>query len=499
MARESLYPSDIERQLITDIARFQHDPEGYVWYAFPWGKPGTSLANKTGPRQWQREVMRSIGERLAANPGADTWEVVQEAVASGHGIGKSALVAWLVLWAMSTHEDTRGVVTANTDTQLRTKTWPEVSKWYTLAINRHWFHLTATAIYSADPDHEKTWRVDILPWSEHNTEAFAGLHNEGKRILLIFDEASAIADKIWEVAEGALTDEATEIIWCAFGNPTRNTGRFRECFRKYRHRWKTRHIDSRTVDGTNKAQLAKWVQDYGEDSDFVRVRVRGQFPAQSIKQFISGDLVDAARGRHLRPEQYNFAPVIITCDPAWEGDDELVIGKRQGLMFEILEVIPKNDNDVLIANKLARYEDEYRADAVFVDGGYGTGIVSAGRTMGRSWRIVWFSEKAADPGYVNKRAEMWGAVKQWLADGGSIPDDDELAQDLIGPETVARLDGKIQLESKKDMKERGLPSPNKADALALSFAAPVVKARALPGETLTPGRAITDYDPYSRQ
>src|SRR5690606_21794494 len=172
MARESLYPSDIERQLITDIARFQHDPEGYVWYAFPWGKEGTSLANKTGPRQWQREVLRSIGERLAANHGADVWEVVQEAVASGHGIGKSALVAWLVLWAMSTHEDTRGVVTANTDTQLRTKTWPEVSKWYTLAINRHWFHLTATAIYSADPDHEKTWRVDILPWSEHNTEAF---------------------------------------------------------------------------------------------------------------------------------------------------------------------------------------------------------------------------------------------------------------------------------------------------------------------------------------
>lgn len=498
MARESILPADIERELIADIASFQHDPEGFVWYVYPWGREGTSLANKAGPRAWQRDVLRSIGERLRANTTADVWEVIQEAVASGHGIGKSALVAWLIHWAMSTHEDTRGVVTANTDTQLRTKTWPEVSKWYHLAINRHWFHLTATAIYSADPDHEKTWRVDILPWSEHNTEAFAGLHNEGKRILLIFDEASAIADKIWEVAEGALTDEHTEIIWCAFGNPTRNTGRFRECFRRYRHRWKSRHIDSRTVDGTNKGQLDKWVQDYGEDSDFVRVRVRGQFPAQSIKQFISGDLVDAARGRHLRAEQYNFAPVIITCDPAWEGDDELVIAKRQGLMFDILEVIPKNDNDVLIANKIARHEIEHRADAVFVDGGYGTGIISAGRTMGRTWQIVWFSDKAADPGYINKRAEMWGSVKQWLADGGAIPDDDDLAQDLIGPETVARLDGKIQLESKKDMKERGLPSPNKADALALSFAAPVTKEHGRPGETLEAGRAITDYDPFSR-
>ncbi|MEI7000490.1 terminase, partial [Klebsiella pneumoniae] len=89
----------------------------------------------------------------------------------------------------------------------------------------------------------------------HNTEAFAGLHNERKRIIVVFDEASNIADLVWEVAEGALTDEDTEIIWVAFGNPTRNTGRFRECFRKYRHRWKCAQIDSRTVEGTNKQQL----------------------------------------------------------------------------------------------------------------------------------------------------------------------------------------------------------------------------------------------------
>jgi hypothetical protein len=93
-------------------------------------------------------------------------------------------------------------------------------------INRHWFTYTATALYSADPAHEKTWRVDMTAWSENNTEAFAGLHNKGKRLLLIFDEASAIPDLIWEVAEGALTDEQTEIIWACFGNPTRNSGRF---------------------------------------------------------------------------------------------------------------------------------------------------------------------------------------------------------------------------------------------------------------------------------
>ena len=166
-------------------------------------------------------------------------------------------------------------------------------------------------------------------WSEHNTEAFAGLHNKGKRIVLVFDEASAIADKVWEVAEGALTDEETEIIWVAFGNPTRNTGRFRECFRRYKHRWHHAQIDSRTVEGTNKAQIAKWAEDYGEESDFFKVRVRGMFPSMSARQFISETDVAAAYGRHVPESAYAFAPKIITVDPAWEGDDEFVIGLRR--------------------------------------------------------------------------------------------------------------------------------------------------------------------------
>ena len=164
-------------------------------------------------------------------------------------------------WAVSTCEDTKVVITANTDTQLRTKTAPEVGKWQRLSITSHWLDVQATSVAARDKDHAKTWRADFVPWSEHNTEAFAGLHNKGKRIVLIFDEASAIADKVWEVAEGALTDEGTEIIWIAFGNPTRNVGRFRECFRRFKHRWKARQIDSRTVEGTNKEQIAKWATD----------------------------------------------------------------------------------------------------------------------------------------------------------------------------------------------------------------------------------------------
>lgn len=467
--------ADLDDQLIMSMARYSMDPYGFVMFAFPWGEAGTPLENKTGPREWQREVLDRIGRDLRA--GGELGAVIREAIASGHGIGKSALIAWIALWSMSTFPDTRGVATANTESQLRTKTWPELSKWHRMCITKPWFVLTATALYSSDPEHEKTWRIDAIPWSEHNSEAFAGLHNQGLRIIVLFDESSKIADIIWEVTEGALTDERTQIIWIAFGNPTRNTGRFRECFRKFRKRWSVRQIDSRTVEGTNRKQISEWEQDHDANSDFFKIRVRGEFPSQSALQFISEDDVRAAQSRHLRKEQYDFAPKILTLDNAWTGDDKIVIGLRQGLYFKILRKLSRNDNDIEIANMLAQLEDEHEADAVFIDGGFGTGVVSAGKTMGRNWQIVWFSEKPYDEGYLNKRAEMWGEAKRWLKAGGALENDDELFYDLTGPETVPRMDGKIQLESKEDMKARGLTSPNCGDALCLSFAHPVVSRR----------------------
>ena len=478
--------SDVYKEMAKDLAGFAHDPYGFVLWAFPWGSG--ELVDYQCPEDWQEEILRAVGEGLFS-----LNEAIQLAIASGHGIGKSALVAWLILWAISTMEDTRGVVTANTETQLKTKTWAELAKWHRLFIAKHWFTLTATAIFSSDAKYEKTWRIDMIPWSERNTEAFAGLHNKGKRILLIFDEGSKIPDAIWEVSEGALTDKDTEIIWATFGNPTQNTGRFKDCFGRFKHRWIRRQIDSRTVSITNKQQIQQWIDDYGIDSDFVKVRVRGMFPNMSAKQYFSVADVDAAFGRIVRPEQFNFAPVILTCDPAWEGDDMLEIGRRQGLTFRVLRSIPKNDNDIEVAGILAQIEDDEKADAVFVDAGYGTGIVSAARTWGRNWHLVWFAGESPDPGFLNKRAYMAGQLKKWLKEGGAIPEDRELYDDILAPETVPRTDGKIQLESKKEIKKRLGRSPGRFDSLLLSFAAPV---QAKHHKTLGPnaGRYETEYD-----
>ena len=157
----------------------------------------------------------------------------------------------------------------------------------------------------------------------------------GSGYVVVFDEASSVADKIWEVTSGALTDEGTEIIWIAFGNPTQNVGMFRECFGRFKHRWVTKQIDSRMVDGTNKELFWQWVEDYGEDSDYVRVRVKGEFPRAGSTQFIAGDVVEGARKRKCSGLGEGWK--VLVADVARFGDDMTVFGVRQGDKFHKVE------------------------------------------------------------------------------------------------------------------------------------------------------------------
>jgi len=496
---------DPESLLIQDIASFSNDPYGFVMYAFPWGSG--ELAKHQGPDDWQVELLKAISSKLKSGV-INVTEAIQIAVASGHGIGKSALVAWIIEWSISTFEDTRGVVTANTEGQLKTKTWAELAKWHRLCICSHWFELTATALYSRQPKHEKTWRIDMVPWSERNTEAFAGLHNQGKRVVLIFDEAAAIPPIIWETAEGALTDSDTQIIWCVFGNPTRNSGRFRECFGKFKHRWLGRQIDSRTAKMTNKTQIDQWIIDYGEDSDFVRVRVRGVFPRAGSTQFIGSDLVEAQRSIEAHAGIYDA--LVIGVDPARFGDDESVIYIRKGRDGRTHPPLKFRGLDTMqLAARVAEQFEFYRADGIFVDeGGLGAGVVDRLRQLRVPVIGINFgaTPDRSNPGqdavkYFNKCAEMWGVMREWLKTGGCIPADVDLESQLTDREYgYAMRNGvdAIQLESKKDMKKRGLSSPDIADALALTFAYPVQPNRNAGHAAANRDQLIQhDYDPFA--
>jgi len=489
-------------ELVAWLASCAGDPLAFVKGAFPWNEAGTRLSGFNGPEPWQVEILSRIRDGLPLN------RAIQLATASGHGVGKSALVSWILIWAMATKPDTRGVVTANTETQLKTKTWAELGKWFHMFIGREHFKLTATALFADSETHERTWRIDMVPWSERNTEAFAGLHNQGRRIVVIFDEASAIPDIIWETTEGALTDANTEIIWCVFGNPTRNTGRFKECFPGGLHSraWRTYQVDSRTISFTNHKQVADWINAYGEDSDFVRVRVRGVFPRTGEMEFISSELVGEAAMREAT--SHSHEALVIGVDVARYGDNETVIFVRKGRDAQTYPPVRLRGADVItVASKVSEVSTQYNADAIFVDGGgVGGGVVDCLRNLSVHCFDINFGGKS-DATHVatetqgmmfaNKRAEMWGAMREWLKTGAILNNPDLRAQ-LVGPTYTYNLKNEILLEKKEDMRKRGLDSPDLADALALTFAYPVAMHLGAGGHWgQTQSRIETDYDPIA--
>ena len=274
MTAEGTTPDSTGVQLIDEMAQYFAYPLGFVLACFPWGEPGTALEHYAGPDEWQRRELEEIGQQVRdrAFEGFHPVAPILRAVASGHGIGKSALTAWLVLWLMSTRPYAQGTVTANTYVQLETKTWAAIQKWHKLCLTGPWFACTTQRLYHKDA--KESWFCAPATCKEENSEAFAGQHAATSSSFYVFDEASAVPDAIFEVAEGGLTDGHPFIF--LFGNPTRSTGKFyRVCFGNEQERWVHKAIDSRDCALTNKDVIADWIRTYGEDSDFVRVRVRG--------------------------------------------------------------------------------------------------------------------------------------------------------------------------------------------------------------------------------
>lgn len=472
-----------EQRLMATLwsAEIKENPYKFVMYVFPWGKKGTPLEHQKGPRTWQVEELQAIAKHIQENKNAMKLGkppgVYQSATASGRGIGKSALVSWLVLWQMSCHIGSTITVTANTESQLKSKTWAELGKWHTLAINSHWFDRTALSLRPADwfdqalKDQLKIdtgyYYAQALLWSEENPDAFAGTHNFYGQ-MLIFDEASGIPSPIWKVSEGFFTEPILHRYWFCFSNPRRNTGEFFECFHKFRDYWKTRHIDARSVEGIDRKQLQSIVDKHGEDSDEAKVEVKGLFPNQGDRQFIPRSTILGAVGRELVPDEH--AALVMGVDIARFGDDSTVICFRRGRDARSIKAIKvKNKDNMEVANLIAGLIHQYNPDGVCIDAGNGTGVIDRLKEMNYKVHEVWFGAKADEEKWANKRIEMWARMRDWLG-SGCIEDDSHLISDLSGPEYKFKGHGdQLILESKEEMKKRGLASPDYGDALAVTF------------------------------
>jgi hypothetical protein len=351
---------------------------------------------------------------------------------------------------------------------LETKTWRELAKWHNMSLFKPYFTWSATRY--ALTQAPETWAAHAIPWRKEKAEAFAGAHD--KNVAIFMDEASAIDDIIWDNAEGAMTTPGSLLV--AFGNGTRATGRFKETFPpgRFAHRWHNYHIDSRLAKMADADQIDQWIADYGEDSDFVRVRVRGEFPRAASTQFIGEDILRDAQARH--GDALPTDPIILGVDCARFGDDASVLLTRQGGRILQKRVFREMPADEFQGHILAAIRTDH-VDMAFIDAdGLGGPIADNVRALGYREKVfdVQGGKKATDSrAYANKRAECWVRMKAWLSDRGHIPADyRQLQAELSGIEYGYDNLGRVQMERKEDMKKRGLSSPDEADALAYTFA-----------------------------
>lgn len=488
---KQIYGAKDEQALMTELwdPALADDLRQWVMFVYPWGKANTPLANYREPRAWQIEELEAKTDHIRANRlrmqqglAPVMW---RGAKASGRGIGKSAVVAWESQWMMTTRLGSTTIITANTEQQLMSRTMAEMGKWHTLALNSHWFDRSAMALRPAE------WFKELLEsqlkidtayyyaqaqlWSEEKPDAFAGVHNHNG-VMLKFDEASGIPKPIWTVSEGFFTEPVLDRYWDTYSNPRSNTGPFFECFHRDRDFWNPKQIDARTVEGTDPAVYQKIIDQYGEDSDEARVEVKGQFPNAGDKQLIPMSHILGARDRE--PTLDPGAPLLMGIDVARSGKDSSVIAFRRGDDAKSIPwIIYKGADTMAFADLIADAIGKYNPDGVFIDAN-GVGGPVADRLKQLRYRVneVFFQGSANDDNrYANKRAECWDRMKDWLM-RGSITDDRYLAEDLKGPtyEWHATT-GKLKLEDKERMQDRGLASPDRGDALAVTFASPVAR------------------------
>lgn len=486
MGRQSATKS--EKELMADMLELKYDPYAFAMYNFPWGVKNTPLEKFEGPRVWQADDMKRIRDHI--NDDQEKMRIglppspLYLARSSGRGIGKSGSVGMLSDWFASTWWGGTGIITSNTETQLRSRTMAEIGKWFTMGLNSHWFDKSNMSVRPASWFAEllqkqlkldtKYYYVDAQTWSEENPDAFAGAHSM-IAMMLIMDEASGIPNNIWDVSEGFFTDESDLRLWIAYSNGRRPSGTFFDCFHKNKEFWDTKSIDGRTVEGIDHSVYDRIIEQHGEDSDIARVEVKGQFPRQGEKQFFSREAVTDAQKRELVND--SGAPLIMGVDVGRGNNDYCVARFRHGLDARSIPPVKwKAATFRETADKVAWLMDKFNPDAVFIDQGMGSAVAEMLKAMRYKVIEVAFGSKSSKPEYAYKRTEMYADLRAWLANG-CIDEDKLLQEDLTSVEyhEFGPAKDKIILERKDELKKRIGRSPDDGDALVLTFAMPVAR------------------------
>lgn len=426
-----------------------------------------------GPALFAKEV-------LGANPTDQQWDASRElvksrrvSIRSGHGTGKSAFMAWCVLWFQACYFPAKVPCTAPTSHQLRDILWAEISMWHR-KMQEHVPELADEFDWSSERFSLKTHPQESFAVARtsrpERPEALQGFHAEN--ILFVIDEASGIVEQVFEVAEGALSTDGAFVIMAA--NPTRQSGYFYDSHHKMRGQWSALHWDGEKSPLVSPDYIAGMRAKYGEDSPIYQVRVKGNF-ATAVDGVIPLELCEAAKVRQIEPTP--GARRVWGLDPARFGDDATALAKRHGNVqpFPTTEWRGKDTMQTvgLLKQEYDKTLDREKPDVITVDViGLGAGVVDRGLEIGLPIVGVNVAEAAAASDRYNRlRDELWFRGREWLeARDCVMADDDELIGELTTPKYTILSSGKIKVEGKDELRKRGVASPNRADAWLLTFA-----------------------------
>lgn len=456
----------LETTLQAVVKSYVDDPVGFV-----------RIVLGASPDPWQTGVLEAVarGERRIS-------------IRAGHGVGKSAVVAWLSIWHMVTRFPQKTVMTAPTAGQLFDALFAETKFWINKlpAPIRDLFDPTSDKI-SLKAAPEASF-VSARTSSADRPEALAGIHSE--HVLLLVDEASAVPEPVFESAAGSMSGHSACTI--LIGNPTRNSGLFFKTHHALKAEWKTFHVSC--LDSPRVApDFVKQIADtYGVESNAYRVRVLGEFALREDDTLIPAELVDSAMSRDVALVEKE--PLVYGLDVARFGDDRSVLCKRRGnvvLEFKTWQGLDLMQLTGAIVNEAKLDQPaEMCIDSI----GLGSGVADRLRELGHTVRDVNVSEASAmNPTAAKLRDELWLAVKEWLNQrAGKLPKMDDLRQELVAPTYTFTSNGKVKVEGKAEMKKRGMRSPDLADSLCLTFASVASRVggrspRWVPGKPLRRG------------
>lgn len=429
------------------------------------------------PDDWQKNVLNDLVEHPKVS------------VRSGQGVGKTALEAGAIIWFLVCRPYSRVIATAPTMQQLYDVLWAEIAKWLNTSLVKDLLKWTKTKVYMIGDD--ERWFATAKTATK--PENMQGFHEE--HMLIVVDEASGVSDPIMEAILGTLTGADNKLLMC--GNPNRLEGVFYDSHNSDRDKFKVHKVSSMDSKRTSKDNIDMLLKKYGQDSDVARVRIFGEFPKGALDSLISMETVELACNSKISEKEILTSNLLhIGCDVARYGDDKTVITPRIASKIFPFEKYSKKStmetagNVIKICKEyMKKYPKIKRCIIKIDDTGVGGGVTDRLREVVKEERLPYSiipvnnGSSATDDYYANLGAQVWGILRDALEENFSavmqgndpiieLPYDDEMIKQLSNRKKKITSKGKIQLESKDEMKSRNVGSPDIADSITLAFYEP---------------------------